>query len=87
MIFLEKLEIVLVERPRDHPILFPATFVIDLYLTKASIWNYAVLGLAVARSNEREVILEALVSTCHLGATGYEIISFTMQDGVRFGYT
>jgi hypothetical protein len=37
MIFLEKLEIVLVERPRDHPVLFHVAFVIDLYLTKASI--------------------------------------------------
>jgi hypothetical protein len=37
MIFLEKLEIILVERPRDHPVLFHVAFVIDLYLTKASI--------------------------------------------------
>jgi uncharacterized membrane protein len=58
MKFLEKLEVVLVERPRDHPVLFPVIFVLDLYLAVAgSIRNYAVSGVLIAMSNEGKIIL------------------------------
>ena len=53
MIFFEELEVVLVERPRDHPELFQITFIVDFNLTKAAcILNLAGLRLAIARPYE-----------------------------------
>jgi hypothetical protein len=37
MIFLKKLEVILVERPRDHPVLFQIALGVDLNLSKATI--------------------------------------------------
>jgi len=60
MEFLEKLKVVLVERPRDHPVPFPVIFVLDPDFAMADcIRNYAVLGGSIAIFNESKIILGA----------------------------